>query len=515
MGGVISGDAVDRLIVEPVEAERADQEDLDAELRAAVVKAVRGRRASEVAPVAQGSRPRALRRALVLADLVGFTLSFFFVQFFISAFETHDLVISAFLVAGLAGWVVLANAYGLYEREAIGIARSTVDDLPGLVLLATFAAWFGLLLVNGAGLASPKLHVSAAYWLAAILFIASARAIARAVVQRRGIREPSLIVGTGRVGRRIAEKLSQRPTYGLEVVGFLDDDPLPVPDDAPWLGGMNDLEQVVRAHGIERVLVAFSTISGHAQLDLLRRCTDLGIRVDIVPRMYEVIGECTRLHVLDGIPLMSVKAPRLSWTARTIKRGLDLVVAGFALLFFGPFMVFAALRIKATSPGPVFFRQLRMGAGGKSFHILKFRSMYVDADERKEQLSHLNAHGEDGPRMFKIHDDPRITPFGRFLRRWSLDELPQLINVMRGEMSLVGPRPLILGEDENIIGHNRRRLHSTPGVTGPWQVLGRSDIPFAEMVVLDYLYVTNWSFWGDIKLLARTMPAVLARRGAY
>jgi exopolysaccharide biosynthesis polyprenyl glycosylphosphotransferase len=513
---VISDDAVDRLIVETVEAERADQEDLDAELRAAVVRAVRGRRASEFAPAVQRSRPRALRRALVLADLVGFTLSFFLVQFFISAFETHDLVISAFLVAGLAGWVVLANAYGLYEREAIGIARSTVDDLPGLVLLATFAAWVGLLLVNGAGLASPKLQVSAAYWLAAILFIASARAIARAVVQRRGIREPSLIVGTGLVGRRIAEKLSQRPTYGLEVVGFLDDDPLPVPDDTPWLGGMNDLEQVVRAHGIERVLVAFSKkISGHAQLDLLRRCTDLGVRVDIVPRMYEVIGECTRLHVLDGIPLMSVKAPRLDWFARTIKRGLDLAAAGLALLFFGPFMLFAAWRIKATSPGPVFFRQLRMGAGGKTFHILKFRSMYVDADERKEQLGHLNAHSEDGPRMFKIRDDPRITPFGCFLRRWSLDELPQLINVMRGEMSLVGPRPLILDEDEKIVGHHRRRLHITPGVTGLWQVLGRSDLPFAEMVVLDYLYVTNWSLWGDIKLLARTVPAVLARRGAY
>jgi lipopolysaccharide/colanic/teichoic acid biosynthesis glycosyltransferase len=141
--------------------------------------------------------------------------------------------------------------------------------------------------------------------------------------------------------------------------------------------------------------------------------------------------------------------------------------------------------------------------------------MAVDADGRKDEIAHLNKHTESGPRMFKIPDDPRVTPFGRFLRRWSLDELPQLINVLRGEMSLVGPRPLILGEDEHIRGHSRRRLSLTPGITGLWQVLGRSDIPFAEMVALDYLYVTNWSLWGDVKLMAQTVPVVLQRRGAY
>jgi exopolysaccharide biosynthesis polyprenyl glycosylphosphotransferase len=221
------------------------------------------------------------------------------------------------------------------------------------------------------------------------------------------------------------------------------------------------------------------------------------------------------VHDLAGLPLISLNRPTLSRSSRLLKRALDLTVGVTALLLLSPFLLFAAWRIKATSPGPVFFRQERMGAGGRRFRIYKFRSMYADADERKPEVAHLNMHAHGEPQMFKISDDPRITPFGRFLRRWSLDELPQLFNVLRGEMSLVGPRPLILDEDEHIRGRHRRRLNLTPGVTGLWQVLGRSEIPFSEMVSLDYLYVTNWSLWGDVKLLCRTVPVVLARRGAF
>ena len=197
------------------------------------------------------------------------------------------------------------------------------------------------------------------------------------------------------------------------------------------------------------------------------------------------------------------------------KRMFDVAAALTGLVLLAPLFVVVAVWIRLDSPGPVFFRQERMGAGGRRFEILKFRSMYIDADERKGDVEHLNKHTEQGPRMFKIPDDPRITPVGRFLRKFSLDELPQLINVLRGEMSLVGPRPLILDEDRHIVGHGRRRLNLTPGITGLWQVLGRSDIPFSEMVTLDYLYVNNWSLWGDVKLLARTLPVVARKRGAY
>ena len=196
---------------------------------------------------------------------------------------------------------------------------------------------------------------------------------------------------------------------------------------------------------------------------------------------------------------------------------LDLVVAIPTLLFLSPLFAAVAVLIKVDSRGPVFFRQVRMGSGDRTFRIFKFRSMCVDADAKKAEVAHLNhhlAHGDDA-RMFKIPDDPRITRVGRVLRRFSLDELPQLINVVRGEMSLVGPRPLILDEDRHVVEWARRRLDLMPGVTGLWQVLGRSDIPFDEMTRLDYRYVMSWSLWGDLRLLFQTIPAIFRRRRAY
>ena len=465
----------------------------------------------------RSTRVRSLRRGLVLADACGFAVAFAGVQAFVSNFQPGDLRISAIFVAALVMWLGLTQAYGLYDRDEVDVARSAVDDLPGILALSSIATLSGLFLVNGAGLAHPKLQVAAAFWLLSIAFVTLARALARSLVKQvLAPTEPILIVGTGTVARRVAEKLTSRPEYGLEVVGFMDDDPLELPEDAPpYLGEQRRLEQVVRAYGIERVIVAFSTATAASHVELLKRCAELNVRVDIVPRLFEVIGLRSVVHNVAGIPLLSIKPPRLSGPQHALKRSMDIIVSSLTLIVLSPLFAYAALRIKVESKGPVFFRQERMGAGGKPFRIYKFRSMYLDADERKRDLEHLNKHREDGPRMFKVPDDPRITRFGRFLRAWSLDELPQLLNVLKGEMSLVGPRPLILIEDENIVGHHRRRLNITPGLTGIWQVLGRSDIPFSEMVGLDYLYATNWSLWGDVKLLFHTVPAVLRRRGAY
>jgi exopolysaccharide biosynthesis polyprenyl glycosylphosphotransferase len=328
--------------------------------------------------------------------------------------------------------------------------------------------------------------------------------------------EPTLVVGTGRIARRVVEKLAARPEYGIRVVGFVDDDPLTDHiGEAPYLGETDELERLVAEHGVHRVILAFSRAGDSRGVDLVRRCNQVGVQVDVVPRLYEVLGSKTQVHELDGLPLVSLHAPRLPRSARLVKRVLDLAVAVVMLALLSPLFAFIALRIKLEAPGPVFFRQERIGNRGRRFRIYKFRSMYIDADARKSDVGHLNKHDETGPTMFKIPEDPRITPFGRTLRKWSLDELPQLINVVRGEMSLVGPRPLIIEEDRHIVGHGRRRLDLTPGLTGLWQVMGRSDIPFAEMVTLDYLYVTNWSLWGDLKLLARTLPAVMRGRGAY
>jgi exopolysaccharide biosynthesis polyprenyl glycosylphosphotransferase len=499
--------------LEPVDA-------LEAELHLRASALANGKAALTVAPqLTAASRPgraRSLRHALMLADFAGVTLALVIAQIAVSAVETRDLLIDVLMLPGIACWVLLAYAYGLYNRVEIGVARSIADDFPGIAMLATLATWLGLLVVEVAGLAHPRIAVAATFWAASIGLVTISRATARGFLHRQqGLREPTLIVGSGRVAGWISRKLSARPGYGLDVIGFLDDDPYDAGDGALHLGDTDRLEKVIRAYGVERVIVAFSNTPADEQVELLRRCAELDVRVEIVPRMYEVIGSRSYVHDIDGIPLISVKAARLSRPAKLAKRGLDIVGAGSMLLLLAPFFAFAAWRIKRDSPGPVFFRQERMGAGGRRFHILKFRSMYGDADERKDEVAHLNRHVEGGPTMFKVENDPRITPFGRFLRAWSLDELPQLLNVLRGEMSLVGPRPLILDEDKHIVGHNRRRLKLTPGVTGLWQVLGRSDIPFAEMVALDYLYVTNWSLWGDVKLLARTVPAILSKRGAY
>ena len=211
---------------------------------------------------------------------------------------------------------------------------------------------------------------------------------------------------------------------------------------------------------------------------------------------------------------MSLPAFRLSRTARARKRVFDVVVAIIALFLLLPLFLIIAALSRLERHGPVLFRQLRMGARDKPFYVYKFRTMVSDADEQKASLAHMNKHARNGgdPRMFKIPNDPRMTRLGRFLRRYSLDELPQLVNVLRGEMTLVGPRPLILEEDRYVPQWARRRLDLKPGITGLWQVLGNSQISFEEMVRLDYEYVATWSMWRDFQLMLKTLPVVAGRR---
>lgn len=470
--------------------------------------------------IAGGREPKprgwVLRRVLLLADFSGSVAALAITQALFVRSSMRDATLDTVFVFGLGFWVVLAQGYGLYESDEVRVARSTVDDLPGIALLSSLATWVGILFLNATGLAHPRILAAGFFWLTSIGLIALGRASARALVRHRRVYERTVIVGAGRVGAEIAHKLARRPDYGLEVIGFVDDDPLMAPEDGPpHLGGAAQIEAILGAFDVRRVIFAFTRQNSHEQVDLFRRCLEHGVKVDIVPRMFEVIGSRMQMHELDGLPLVGLRAPRLSRSSRLLKRAFDLLLASGLLILFAPFLLCAALLIKLGSPGSVFFRQERMGAGGRRFTILKLRTMHRDADGRKQEFDHLNKHREQGPRMFKIPNDPRVTRFGAFLRRWSLDELPQLINVLRGEMSLVGPRPLILEEDEHITGLSRSRLKLTPGITGLWQVLGRSDIPFAEMVALDYLYVTNWSLWGDVKLLARTVPVVFQKRGAY
>jgi exopolysaccharide biosynthesis polyprenyl glycosylphosphotransferase len=232
-----------------------------------------------------------------------------------------------------------------------------------------------------------------------------------------------------------------------------------------------------------------------------------------VPRYFEIFTSNAILDDVEGMPVVTLPPMRLGRSARLLKRSVDLVVSATALLFLSPLFALIAVAIRLDSSGPALYWQPRRGRLGSTFSIVKFRTMFTGAEQRRSEVLHMNE--VDGP-LFKIKGkDPRVTRIGSFLRRTSLDELPQLWNVLKGEMSLVGPRPFVIYEADQITGWATRRLDMTPGVTGLWQVLGRNDIPFEEMTKLDYLYVTNWSLWWDLKILCQTIPVVLGKRGAY
>jgi exopolysaccharide biosynthesis polyprenyl glycosylphosphotransferase len=266
---------------------------------------------------------------------------------------------------------------------------------------------------------------------------------------------------------------------------------------------------VLVEHEIDRVIIAPGSSDSNEILDVIRLVKSLGVKVSVVPRLFEVVGSSIEFDDIEGLMLLGVRPYGLTKSSQYLKRGMDVVGAYLGLVVLAPLLAGIAIAIKVTSRGPVLFRQPRIGRDGDLFHMLKFRTMVDGADEQKAELQALNE--ADG--LFKIEADPRLTRIGRFLRSTSLDELPQLINVLRGEMSLVGPRPLVPDEDRRVEGWGRRRLHVPPGMTGLWQIFGSSRIPLHEMVKIDYLYGANWSLWLDLKILLRTIPYTAARRG--
>ena len=425
-------------------------------------------------------------------------------------------------IATLPAWLLVARAFGLYERDQQRTDHSTTDDLGSIVNLVTMGTWLFLAVAWLLHLASPSFPKLLTFWVLAIVLIAVARTVGRAYCRSRpSYLQRAVVVGAGHVGQLVAQKFLHHPEYGVDLVGFVDEAPRERCNElerVPLLGKPADLPTIIREEGIERAVLAFSPGSHDELLDLSRQLNQLGVQVDIVPRLFEVINKGADVHAVESVPLIGLPPVRLSATAQRLKRGLDIALSLAGLALLAPVFVLIGLLIKLDSRGPVFFRQVRMGLGDTAFRMYKFRTMTVDAERRKRELSALNVHASAGgdSRMFKIVDDPRVTRVGRLLRRHLLDELPQLINVLKGEMSLVGPRPLILDEDQHVDGWARRRLDLKPGMTGLWQVLGRSRIPFEEMVQIDYRYVTNWSLWFDVRLLLRTIPMMLkGARGAY
>ncbi len=331
--------------------------------------------------------------------------------------------------------------------------------------------------------------------------------------RKRGFnRQRTLVVGTGTSAAIVRNELQKHQEIGFDIVGFVQ-----VPDDMqntkgdgifPILGSVPQLTDLLRAHNIHEIIIATDADTR----ELIVRCKQAGVNVRLVTDLYRLSMQDMAFEELAGIPMVCFQANPLFGLNLFLKRSLDLVVSSLGLVLLSPLFAVVAIAIKLESEGPVFFTQERIGKGGKPFRFFKFRSMCANAEQMKEQLSGLNE--ASGP-LFKIRHDPRITNVGRFLRRYSLDEFPQLLNVFRGDMSLVGPRPPVLREVQEYSEWAMKRLDTKPGITGLWQVSGRSDLPFEEMLKLDIYYIWNWSLSNDLKILLRTIPVVFSGKGAY
>jgi exopolysaccharide biosynthesis polyprenyl glycosylphosphotransferase len=459
-------------------------------------------------PATSLRRDALFRRMLLAADIVAITGAFLL----ITQISSRSLQLTWLSIVGLPLLLIGAKLFGLYDRDETLLRKTTLDEVPKLFHLATLCAlvaWIaGGWIIVGAPMRRPE---ALFLWLALLTALVLARASARSIALRLAPVERCLFVGEEGSARTIRAKLTDHRGIKAKIVAQLD-----LEQAAPWstddssacrLAEVRDLAQQLDVH---RAIVAPGSAEGGEMLNLVRTLKAVGVRVSVLPRLLEVVGSSVEFDDLHGVTVMGVRRFELTRSSRGVKRAFDLLGASLGLLAVSPLLGAIAVAIKLDSRGPVFFRQLRVGQHGERFQMLKFRTMVPDAEAQKDGLRHRN-EAQDG--LFKIADDPRVTRLGSFLRKSALDELPQLLNILKGQMSLVGPRPLVIEEDQRVEGWHRRRLELTPGMTGHWQILGPARVPLGEMVAIDYLYVANWSLWKDVKILLRTVPHVLGRRG--
>jgi exopolysaccharide biosynthesis polyprenyl glycosylphosphotransferase len=453
-------------------------------------------------------RDQLFRRALLVADLVAFLAAFTA----LSELASRPLRLTWVSIAGLLAVLVGAKVYGLYDRDEALLHKTTLDEAPKLFQVATLAALCAWL-AGGFVVAGGPLDRGEAMllWLLLIFLLMVARTSARAIALRLAPAERCLFIGDRDTARTIRSKLSDH--HGLKAELVADFDPADVSRwsadafSAPRLG---EIRSLARSLDVQRAIIAPDSVEADKMLDLVCTLEAVGVKVSVLPRLLEVVGSSIEFDDLHGVTLMGIRRFALTRSSTRVKRAFDLLGASVGLAAVAPAMIAIAIAIKLDSRGPVLFRQRRVGQHGEHFEVFKFRTMVQGADAMKDALRDRN-EAQEG--LFKIADDPRVTRVGGLLRKSALDELPQLLNIVRGEMSLVGPRPLVVDEDEHVKGWFRRRLELTPGMTGPWQILGPARVPLREMGAIDYLYVANWSLWGDLKILLRTVPHVVGRRG--
>jgi exopolysaccharide biosynthesis polyprenyl glycosylphosphotransferase len=422
--------------------------------------------------------------------------------------------------AALAYCLVTVPVIGLiegYSGVPIG-GRQSLRSVARLMLAAVVCEWLAF---RVADLLGHQISSTRAVLLLAAT--AGAWSLARSALARLERRRPQrvVVVGSGVVTDRLMELIANHSRGRMEILGYLDDSHEGTVHDAlSHLGDVESLPDVIERLQIDRVVVAFSAChTDQSLLDALRACDHLGVQIDVVPRLFEYIGSSTDSYFLGSLPLLAVRARDRRRGSRASKRALDLVASAALLVLTAPLTLTLALLIWLEDRGPIVYRQERIGRGGKPFDVFKFRSMRRDAERLDSGTIRLLLEGEatiaDAVASIKATADARITRIGRFIRKTSLDELPQLLNVLRGEMSLVGPRPLRAFEVEALSDWELMRQLERPGITGLWQVSGRSATSWGERMQLDYSYVRHWSLAEDVEILARTLPSVISRDGAW
>jgi exopolysaccharide biosynthesis polyprenyl glycosylphosphotransferase len=440
-------------------------------------------------------RERTYRRLLAMADVLVAALAVFVSIDLIGGYSLRPAYL---LVAPLI--VLAAKLGGLYDKDELVIEHSTLNELPRLVNLAAMSALLFWLARHYLVVGAPSTKSLLALWLLLTIGLVAGRSSARELARRIAPVERCLLIGRRAVFGQLEAKFASYPRVTLVGVVGTDD----ISTDHVRL------REIAERDHIHRIIIDTDAASPAETFAIVRAANATGLQVSLLPSMLAAVGGSVVFDDVGGLVLMGVQRFGLTRSSQLLKRMFDLVGASVVLVLAAPLMALLAIAVKLDSHGPTLFRQTRVGRNGEPFEMLKFRSMIDGADALKDSL---REHNEAADGLFKIDADPRITRVGRLLRRTGLDELPQAFNVLAGDMSLVGPRPLVLDEDLRVTGFDRHRLHLTPGITGRWQTLGAARVPLEEMVKIDYLYIANWSPWTDVKIMIETVGYLARRRG--
>jgi exopolysaccharide biosynthesis polyprenyl glycosylphosphotransferase len=456
-------------------------------------------------PAACLRRESQLRRGLVRCDILSLSAALA-----LSSGLQKTAIHWGLAGAMLAVLVLSAKLAGLYDRDPALLRKSTLDELPAIVQVATICALASWLLAGAVGAGALSRVEVLELWATLAIALAVSRSLGRMLLIALMAPERCMVIGDELAARTLRSKLECGGGVRAELIAHVDLARTEAfSSESASASRLSEIAELAQSLDVHRAIIAPRSADAGEMLDLIRTLKTVGVRVSVLPRLLEAVGSSIQFDDLGGLMLMGISSFELTRSSAVLKRAFDVCCAALGLLALSPLLGAIALAIVLDSRGGVLFSQPRAGRGGRPFRIYKFRTMVAGAEAQKEALRGRN----ESEGLFKIRADPRITRAGGLLRRTALDELPQLINVLRGEMSLVGPRPLVLDEDLQVKGWYRRRLELTPGVTGPWQILGPARVPLREMAAIDYLYVANWSLWGDVKVLVRTVSYVAGRRG--